>query len=326
LPHPIRSPESALLSEAIDIWHETGCRVEEAGARIVAASVGATIPDLGLDRAYETLRECGVDVRSWRTAGPSAAVIRSMGTVSIRTLGVFRVLRNDTLVPAAEWRSKKARDLLKILLAHRRPVARERLMELLWPMEDPGKASKRLSVLLSTVRAVLGFSRQQPDEGPLVTNRDAVWLDLGRLDVDIEHFMTAATEALRMHETDAEQATVHLAAAEARYEGNFLEDEPYLDWADPLREEARALHISVLRALTQRMRAAGDVDRATRYALRLFQHDPYDEQAHLELVSALLAAGRRGEARRRYRAYVRYMTELDALPAPFPSPAGVFEP
>jgi DNA-binding SARP family transcriptional activator len=58
-----------------------------------------------------------------------------------------------------------------------------------------------------------------------------------------------------------------------------------------------------------------------RRTLRLLAHDDYDdydEQTHLELVRGLVRAGRRGEARRRYRAYCQRMTQLHVTPAPFP--------
>ena len=54
--------------------------------------------------------------------------------VEIRTLGGFSVIRNGEAVTISEWRSKKARDLLKILITRRgRPLLREALMETLWP-------------------------------------------------------------------------------------------------------------------------------------------------------------------------------------------------
>jgi DNA-binding SARP family transcriptional activator len=52
----------------------------------------------------------------------------------------------------------------------------------------------------------------------------------------------------------------------------------------------------------------------------VLSRDPYDERAHLQLVSALSAAGRHGEARRAYRAYSGRMAEIDVEPAPFPDP------
>ena len=72
-----------------------------------------------------------------------------------------------------------------------------------------------------------------------------------------------------------------------------------------MREEAQAAYISVTRLLADEAAAAGDADGATRFYLRILERDVYDEAAHLGLVGALLAAGRHGEARRRYGIYSR---------------------
>ncbi|MCA1696598.1 MAG: hypothetical protein LC749_18795 [Actinobacteria bacterium] len=54
-----RDPANATsLREAIDIWQETGCRLEEAATRLVAARIDAPIPRL----ADRLLRDHGVDV------------------------------------------------------------------------------------------------------------------------------------------------------------------------------------------------------------------------------------------------------------------------
>jgi hypothetical protein len=57
-----------------------------------------------------------------------------------------------------------------------------------------------------------------------------------------------------------------------------------------------------------------------RYSLRLLEQDCYDEQAHLDLMQIQLDADHHGEALRRYRIYVRRMTELGIEPRPFPHP------
>jgi DNA-binding SARP family transcriptional activator len=64
----------------------------------------------------------------------------------------------------------------------------------------------------------------------------------------------------------------------------------------------------------------GDRWAAVNYRLRVLERDPYDEEAHLGLVATLSAAGRHGEARRFYRAYVARMEELGVEPAPLPAP------
>ncbi|MGH3771326.1 MAG: tetratricopeptide repeat protein [Pseudonocardiaceae bacterium] len=304
------------LREAIDIWQETGCLLEEAATRIVAASIGAPIPDLDAYFAEQVLREHGVDVESWRAAGPLGVLVRSAPAVSIHTLGVFRVIRNGLPIPNTAWKSKKTRDLLKILVARRRPTPRDQLMELLWPEVDPAVAGNRLSVLLSTARDVL-----QPHpvgESPLVTTDGAVSLNPTQISIDVEDFLTQAAAALDADRADKSDATARLAAAVAAHTGDFLEDDPYPEWAAAITEEVRVTHTALLRALAARLRDSGDTDAVVRCTLRLLEQDPYDEETHLTLVTVLLDARRHGEARRHYQTYARRMQEIDVPLRPLP--------
>jgi len=58
----------APLQDAIGIWHETGCSLEEAATRVVAANIGAPIPHLDAGLADRTLRDHGVSVELRRAA------------------------------------------------------------------------------------------------------------------------------------------------------------------------------------------------------------------------------------------------------------------
>ena len=305
------------LRDAIDIWQETGCRLEGAAARLVAARLDAPIPDLDAHLANQMLRDHGVDVESRRAAGPLGVLVRSAPAVFIQTLGVFRVIRDGITVPITEWKSKKARDLLKILVAKRRPVPREQLMELLWPEKDPALASNRLSVLLSMIRDVL---RLPPaGEDPLVTTDGMVLLNYTKIRVDVEDFLAQAAAALDADRAKKPDATARLAAAVNTHTGDFLVDDAYEEWVIELAEEVRATHIALLWALVTRMREAGDTDAVVRHALRLLQQDRYDEQAHLTLVEVLLDAGRLGQARRHYKTYVHRMAEIEVPPRALPN-------
>ena len=305
------------LREAIDIWQETGCRLEEAATRVVAAHIGASISDLDDYHADQLLRDHGVNVESRRVAGPLGVLVRSAPAVSIQTLGVFRVIRDGVPISNNAWKSKKARDLLKILVARRRPTPRDQLMELLWPGVGPAVAGNRLSVLLSTVRDVL--QPQPVGEGPLVTIDGAVSLNRAQVSVDLEDFLTQATAALDADRAKEPDAIARLEAAVAAHTGNFLEDDPYQEWAGALAEEVRATHIALLRALAARLREVGNTDAVVRYTLRLLEQDCYDEEAHFILIGALHDARRLGQARRHYHNYVRRMKEIDVPPSPLPN-------
>jgi DNA-binding SARP family transcriptional activator len=146
-------------------------------------------------------------------------------------------------------------------------------MELLWPDTRPAVSSNRLSVLLSTVREL---PQAHPgDEDAVITIDGAIALNPARIRIDVEDFLLQANDALQAHRSDAPDATVRLATADAAHTGDFLEDDPYHEWAVDLAEEVRATHIAVLRALAARLRNAGDIDAAAQYILSLLRQDRY---------------------------------------------------
>jgi DNA-binding SARP family transcriptional activator len=319
LASPNPAADAASLQEAIGIWHEIGCRLEEAATRLVAARIDASVPDL--DDAYQaeqTLRNHGIALKSRRAAGPLAVLARSAPAVSIQTLGVFRVLRYGAPIPHNAWKSKKARELLKILVARRRPTIRDQLMALLWPEVTPAVASNRLSVLISTVRDVL--QHHPMGEPPLTVTADgALSFNPTQVHIDVEDFLSQATTALAADRIGAPDAISLLATAVAAHTGGFLEDDPYQEWAAELAEEVQTTYIALLRALTRRLREAGDTDEVVRYTLRLLQQDRYDEEAHLSLITVLLEARRIGQAHRHYQYYVHRMNEIGIPPRPMPN-------
>jgi len=72
-------------------------------------------------------------------------------------------------------------------------------------------------------------------------------------------------------------------------------------------------------ALAELAVAAGDHNDGARLYLLALARDGYDEAAHRGLVTALLTAGRLGEARRAYARYRDAMREIDVEPIPMPA-------
>ncbi|HEX6676984.1 MAG TPA: tetratricopeptide repeat protein [Actinomycetes bacterium] len=312
-PEPAR--ELPRLREAATIWAAVGNQVGQARNALAVARLEG-VDGGAVERAEGQLRALGVRVRAEAGAGLLHAVAApALAPVQVQALGGFRVLRAGAPVGAEEWRSRKARDLLKLLIARRgRPTTRELAMETLWPGEAPERLSNRLSVALSTVRAVLDPERRFAPDRFVAADKHVLWL--ADLAVDVEEFLAAAHAGLAAAGADA--AVGLLTAAEAAYAGDFLEDDPYEDWAVPLREEAREAYVAVARTLARLAAQAGEHDRAVRYHLRVLEHDGYDEEAHLGLARVLSEAGRHGEARRRYRLYTERMAEIGVEAAPFP--------
>jgi two-component SAPR family response regulator len=230
----------------------------------------------------------------------------------VRTFGRFEVCTGAGT--AVVWQSRKARDLLRILIARRgRPVAREELGEMLWPGEDPAKVGHRLSVALSTVRAALDPDKRMPADHFILAGQGSVALDTVRIDIDLEDFLLAVEHGLRLlREGDAARAQAVLGDAQRLYSGDFLGDEPYDDWAVPAREEARATYLRVVRLLVDLASDGGQTAQAVGYLYQILQLDPYDEAAHQQLIELLSGHGWHGEAQRAQARYRDAMNELAA--------------
>src|SRR3954453_13123158 len=94
-------------------------------------------------------------------------------SLRIQLLGTFQVWRDDVVVGTEEWRGQKARDLLKILVLGRgRFVAKDQLLDWLWPGVDPAQAEASLHSAVSELRHIL--------EPGLVRGRDSAFVQTRR--------------------------------------------------------------------------------------------------------------------------------------------------
>ncbi|WP_170318943.1 AfsR/SARP family transcriptional regulator, partial [Allorhizocola rhizosphaerae] len=296
----------AALREALSVWTRAEAGVEAARIRHrLGHLTGAGVDDrLGALEAAETLARAGIAVES---ADATAVMVRAFGR--------FEVWLDGQPVPPARWQSRRARDLVRILIARRgRPVPRDELCEMLWPGEEP--SGHRLSVLLSIIRRVLDPERALAQDHYIVADQASIGLDVGRLRVDVEEFLADLAHARRLRERGAlDEAERLLSACLERYRADVFEDEPYEEWSVALREEARGGYVSTLRMLAQICRRRGRAGAAVGHLLRLLSVDPYDEAGHRALIEALVAGGQHGEAKRARERYLEAMRAIGIKPA-----------
>ncbi|MBC6451677.1 BTAD domain-containing putative transcriptional regulator [Actinokineospora xionganensis] len=316
-------PVDQYLQESLNIRREIGDPLGQARVELMLArrATGERARELAAS-AHQKFLAAGATRYAARAA--LAEERAAPPDVRVECLGGFRVVRDGNPVPLGEWPSRKARDLLKILIARRgHRVPRAQLMDSLWPGEAESVVSARLSVALSTVRSVLDPGKRFAPDHFVGADRASVWLDLAMTSIDVEEFLRDAQAGLDAAKTGhPAQAVLLLRTAEAAYTGDFLDEDVYQDWAGALREEARSVYVRVAHYLADHAVETGENYSAAAYSLRILQHDQYDERAHLALVRSSVMAGAHGEARRAYRTYVARMSELGVEPAQFPNPRG----
>lgn len=172
-------------------------------------------------------------------------------------------------------------DLLKLLvLTPGHELAREQVVEALWPALEPAAAFANLHRAASAARRALASA-----EAVVLRNGHVLLWPSAQIDSDLEDFERRAHQALADGDPRA------CAAVAADYRAGVLPADPYAEWAEPARSRAHRLYAALLQAAGQ-WQALVDLE-------------PDNERAHQELVRQLCAQGRRQaavEETRRHRA------------------------
>lgn len=256
-------------------------------------------------KSAESGAGAGAGLVAGTVAGTGRRAASGNGVVSIRVFGGFEAASVGG--EPARWDSRKARTLLKILVAHHgAPVHRESLMELLWPGVAPERLANRMSVAVSAVRRALDPDHVHPADHFLVTDRAVLALNADRLVIDIEEFLLRADVALTAGDNRLELLT---EAVEA-HGGDVLVDEPYVAWAEQLRREVHAAFFGCSHALAELAASAGDHLLAVESYRGILALDPFDQRAHEGLIEALGALGAHGQAAEAHERFRDRMSEL----------------
>jgi DNA-binding SARP family transcriptional activator len=302
------------LRTAIRVCSAAGARPWLAQAQLDLADHRAArgLPDDGLAaEAAATIRAADVTVLRSRT-GDTSAPEQVIPEPAVDRRPVVRVLGSFEVVDAdgnrATWTSRKARELLKILVTRRgSATTRETLIGMLWPDERIEEASNRLSVAISTVRRALDPRRRHPSSRFVASDGDAVRLIVAELDIDVLDFLDRSRAALVPD--DAPTRRERLRDALERYSGPALSDEPDADWAVDLRLEASGAFLAVARRLGDDA-LSDDPLLAAETFRRILAEDPYDDGGHRGLVRAFEALGAHGRSEAARRRYYEHMAEI----------------
>ena len=224
-----------------------------------------------------------------------------LGTVAI-TLGGERV---SGQMPA------KSQALLCYLAATGRRHSREKLAGLLWGDKPEARANASLRKALSSLRGVFGNALIISRQTVAFNRESAYWLD-------VEVFETAVAEG-----APAKEELQALREAVDLYRGEFLEGfsirqaPGFEEWVLGERERFRQLVIQTLQRLSEAYAVRGEVDAGIEYTNRLLVLEPWQEEAHRQLMTLLARSGQQTAALAQYETCRRTLAEeLGVEPLP----------
>ena len=234
-----------------------------------------------------------------------------MTHLSISLLGPFQVTLDGQ--PVTSFKSDKVRALLAYLTVEAgRPHRRESLAGLLWPEYPDKDARSNLRYALSDLRRAIDDRRATLHF--LLVTRDTIQFNPAsdhRLDV------AAFAEGVVAGDTDRLQQAVAL------YRGSFLEgfsvrdSAAFEEWALFKREQFGRQMLNALYRLAAHHEERGEYEPAQAHAWRQVELEPWQEEAHRQLMRVLALGGQRSAALAQYETCRRLLAEeLGVEPAP----------
>jgi len=232
-----------------------------------------------------------------------------MACLSLSLLGNFQVSLDGKL--ATDFKSNKVRALLAYLAIEAdRPHRREALADLLWPGWPDRSALDNLRYNLSNLRQAIGDRQASPPY--LLITHDTI-----QFNINSDHWIDSTrflelTKPVVVAGADSVQV---LEQAVALYQGNFLsgfavkDSAPFDEWALLTREQLHRRMLNILHRLAILFEQRGKFEQAQSYARRQVELEPWNEEAHQQLMRMLALCGQRSAALAQYAACRRVLAD-----------------
>lgn len=227
-----------------------------------------------------------------------------MSRITLSFLGPFHVEVDGVVV--RHFPTDKVRALLTYLaLEPSRAHSRRELAALLWPEQAETQALSNVRNSLHRLQKTLNHAAPNLSAQLLTITRQTIQLNHTSATLDVTEFeaLLAATNA-HAHQALRHCSTclAHLEEASALYRSELLtsfslpDASPYEEWLALRRELLHQKALVALKQLTAAYEAQGNADKAFQFAARQLQLDPYQEEAHRQLMRFLAHRGLREEA------------------------------
>lgn len=245
----------------------------------------------------------------------SASPLASHGPpLTIYTLGRFAVYRGNELIEDSAWKRRKAKSLFKLLLlAPQRQLLKDRVIEWLWPDQDQDRATNNLHRTLFILRRVLQPNLSNASDSRYILFKDAkLTLNPAAIAcVDVEEF-----DHLIQLGRQQDNSLSHYEAARLLYQGDFLPEDLYEDWADSHRQARRAAYCTLVQQMAHLYAQGAAYDDAINCLQDLLRIEPTHEEAYRELMRLYVQVGQRHQALHLYQQVCQTLQrELEVEPS-----------
>ncbi|MFK9089879.1 BTAD domain-containing putative transcriptional regulator [Bacillus salipaludis] len=223
-------------------------------------------------------------------------------SIRVQTLGQFRLWLGEKEAGEKEWQREKAKELFQLLITVNEPIAKDEILQILWPYQDKKNADRDFKVALNSLQHVLEPTRKAR-AAPFFIIRDGMFYGLNPravIEVDTTHFQALIQDGLNEKE-DGEKVIYFLERGLTLYQGDYLPDRRYDDWCISKRESLLVYFLRGAEKMAQLMVRRENYDAAIYWCEKILERDRTWEEAYRLLMYCYYRKNNRPHAMKWYQ-------------------------
>ncbi|MBI1744913.1 tetratricopeptide repeat protein [Candidatus Acetothermia bacterium] len=239
----------------------------------------------------------------------------------VRLFGRFEAWRNGVPIKPEAWTQSKTQALFKILITQRgQAFTQDQLIEALYPELDPQRAASNVHARLSELRRVLEPRLKKGSSSTFILNvgrqaycfsQDvALWLDTEEFARRVEAGRAAEQVGRWAAALNSYQQALDL------YQGDYLPEDLYEEWASAPRERWRDLSVNALVRLAECRARLGQYSEAIEACKKAIATKPTLESVYRQQMLYQFIVGQSTEALQIYQLCAKILkADLDVEPS-----------
>ncbi|WML30348.1 BTAD domain-containing putative transcriptional regulator [Neobacillus sp. OS1-32] len=236
-------------------------------------------------------------------------------SLRVQTLGQFRLWLGEKEIAEKDWQREKAKELFQLFITLNEPIAKDEIIQILWPNQDKKNADRDFKVALNSLLHVLEPQRKARAASFFII-REGMFYGLNPhavIEVDTTQFQKLIEEGLNA--TDSVKVIDFLKRGLNIYHGDYLPERRYEDWCISKRENLLVYFLRGAEKMAQVMVRRENYDAAIAWCEKILDRDRTWEEAYRLLMYCYYRKNNRPQAMKWYQKCVRVLQEeLGVIP------------
>jgi LuxR family transcriptional regulator, maltose regulon positive regulatory protein len=230
-------------------------------------------------------------------------------SIRVQTLGQFKLWLGEKEVTDKEWQREKAKELFQLFVTVGEPMAKDEIIQILWPYQDKKSADRDFKVALNSLQTVLEPARKAR-AAPFFIIREGMFYGVNPqavIELDTTEFQAWVQDGLK--ETDPDQVGYLLEKGLTLYQGEYLPDRRYEDWCISKRESMLVYFLRGAEKMAQVMVRREQYDTAIYWCEKMLERDRTWEEAYRLLMYCYYRKNNRPQAMKWYQKCTEVLEE-----------------